>query len=249
MIVQPDFLSHWKTQLLVETLEDPCAPIYVIHLWGHCQNRKTDRFQRVNPSILKAICKAAKHDATAFENAMVLCGFVLIENDTIIAHDWSVINASLIAAWKNGRKGGRPKTKNLNKTHGLTQTKPMANPNVTDKRREEKMGLDGEDGDSVFFAAAALLDCKKPTIENAVSAIRLSNDSFDKVGELFITSELSKQPDRSLWYEAISGMAAKFAGVKMDHPAQSLKNWLAGKQCASSNIKTSNSKNAEDYRL
>jgi hypothetical protein len=130
MIVQPDFLEHWKTSLLIELLDDKCAPLYVIRLWGHCQNRKTHRFPRVSPSITKAICKAP-HDAEKFENAMIDSGFIRIEGGDVVAHEWDVINASLIANWENGKKGGRPPKK--------THKKPIGNPDVTDKRREEKI--------------------------------------------------------------------------------------------------------------
>lgn len=139
MIVQPDFLDHWKTQLLIDTLSDPSAPLYVIRLWAHCQNRKTHGFPRVNPNMVKSICKAVNHDAEVFEKAMLEAGFIRIEAGNIIAHDWEVINASLIANWENGRRGGRPRNNNPEKTHGLTHKKPIANPGETDKIREDKI--------------------------------------------------------------------------------------------------------------
>jgi len=138
MIVQSDFLDHWKTQMLIDLLDDPCAPIYVIRLWAHCQNRKTHRFPRVNPSVTKAICHA-KCDPQLFHDSMIIAGFIRVEGDVMIAHDWDDVNSSLIANWENGKKGGRPSKKNPSKTHGLTQTKPTHNPSITDKRREEKI--------------------------------------------------------------------------------------------------------------
>jgi hypothetical protein len=134
MIVQPDFLDHWKTVLLVELLGDKLAPLYVIRLWAHCQNRKTNRFPKGNPAMLKAVCKATDHDAIKFESAMADSGYIVFEGDEFIAHDWDEINASLISSWKNGKKGGRPKKNNPPETHGI----PVGNPDETDKRREEK---------------------------------------------------------------------------------------------------------------
>jgi len=135
MIIQPDFLDHWKTQLLIEILEDKCAPLYVIRLWAHCQNRKTHRFPRVNPAITKAICKAPQK-ADIFESAMIEAGFIVIEDGDIIAHEWDVVNAYLINSWNNGKKGGRPSKK--------TQNKPTGNPKQTQTEpiREEKIGED-----------------------------------------------------------------------------------------------------------
>lgn len=140
MIVQPDFLDHWKTGLLIELLDDQCAPMYVLRLWAHCQNRKTHGFPRVNPAITKAICKAP-HSAEFFENCMVEAGFIEIIDNEIVAHDWADVNASLITSWENGKKGGRPKKKPTENPR-VTQAKPAGNPNETDKRREEKIRVD-----------------------------------------------------------------------------------------------------------
>lgn len=144
MIVEPDFLDHWKTKLLVDLLGDPAAPLYVLRLWGHCQNRKTHGFPRVNPAVLKAICHASNFGAEQFEAAMVEAGFVeVVRNeadtgDMWVVHDWDVTNASLIANWENGKKGGRPKKK----THGKPMGSERVNPSGTDREdredREEK---------------------------------------------------------------------------------------------------------------
>jgi|GEM_PF-3922869 len=202
MIVQPDFLDHWKTQLLIETLEDPTAPLYVIRLWAHCQNRKTHRFPRVNPAITKAICKASKHAPDVFENAMVECGFIRIEDGDVVAHDWEHVNASLIAAWVNGKKGGRPKEK----THGLTLPKPRANPNETDKSRVDKSRLEktGEekirsDGKGVAEVVSFYndLSCKFPkckkisTTRRTQINARLDEYGFDNVVETIRTASTS----------------------------------------------------------
>ena len=131
MIVQPDFLDHWKTRLLVELLEDDCAPLYVIRFWAHCQNRKTHRFSMGCFNMIRAVCHAP-HESEKFKQALIDSGFIRIEGQEIVAHDWDVVNASLIANWENGKRGGRP----AKKTHGY----PMANPSQTHREpiREEK---------------------------------------------------------------------------------------------------------------
>ena len=64
MIVETDFLDHWKTQMLIEMLGDPASHCYLLRLWAHCQTRKENRFApgKMKPAILKAITRAP-HEA------------------------------------------------------------------------------------------------------------------------------------------------------------------------------------------
>ena len=96
-------------------LETDAAPNYVIRLWSHCQTRKTNIFPEWSPAILSSVCRWPG-DADVFWSAM-LQTFCRVEDGYLIAHQWDEVNASLIAAWSNGGKGGRPK-------------KPMGNPRV-----------------------------------------------------------------------------------------------------------------------
>lgn len=142
MIVDPDFMDHWRTGMVADAIGDPMAAIYILRLWAHCQDRKSDTF--VMPTAgLKAQCKCPA-PADVFEQALVDAGFVSRDGDTITVLGWAEKNASLLAAWENGSKGGRPK-KNPSETHGKptgnpasTHGQPIANPYETDKRREEK---------------------------------------------------------------------------------------------------------------
>ncbi len=118
------------------------APVYILRLWAHCQTRKSDRF--VMPTAgLKAQCKCPA-DAAVFERALIDAGFLQRDGEVVIALGWAEANASLLAAWENGAKGGRPK-KNQDETHvkpmgnpAVTDGQPSANPDETDKSREEK---------------------------------------------------------------------------------------------------------------
>ena len=130
MIVEPDFLEHWKTRLLVRLLGTEVAPIYVIRLWAHCQSRKTDRFTDWNPDVLASVCRW-DGDAAVFWNSM-LQTFARVEDGAFVAHDWAQCNASLISAWTNGKLGGRP-----------TKKKPTENPPVN--RTETDWLSDRED--------------------------------------------------------------------------------------------------------
>lgn len=147
MIVDPDFLDHWRTRMVVDALGgDEMAPMYIMRLWAHCQSRKSDR-HAMPPAGLKAQCRAP-HDAATFEQALIEAGFVERDGKDVVVLGWAEQNASLLAAWENGAKGGRPKkepkenprvpdqepTGNPTVTHG----EPGANPDETDKSREEK---------------------------------------------------------------------------------------------------------------
>ena len=140
MIVEPDFLDHWKTRLLVRLLNTETAPLYVIRIWAHCQSRKTHRFTGWNPDVLASVCRWVSDSQTLWD-AMGKT-FLVIEGDTVTAHDWDNVNASLISSWENGKKGGRPKASQS--TPPKPKENPPVNPPKTDRvsdreDREEKI--------------------------------------------------------------------------------------------------------------
>lgn len=147
MIVDPDFFDHWRTQMVADMLGgDPIAPLYVMRLWAHCQNRKADSFDIPTLGI-KALCKF-QGDAQALEDALIAAEYLIRDGLRVTVIGWAEKNASLLAAWENGGKGGRPRkthqepTGNQQETHGL----PSGNPSLThakpireDKSREEEI--------------------------------------------------------------------------------------------------------------
>ena len=149
MIVDPDFFDHWRTRMVADMLQDQLAPVYIMRLWAHCQNRKGDVFD-IPAAGLKALCQFAG-SAQDLEDALIAAEYISRDGLTVTVTGWAEKNAALLAAWENGNKGGRPKknqkqtdgqpTENPAETHGL----PMANPSLTqtkpirvDKRREEE---------------------------------------------------------------------------------------------------------------
>jgi hypothetical protein len=167
VIVDPDFLDHWRTGMVKDALADELAPLYILRLWAHCQERKSDTFAMPTRG-LKAQCKY-HGDAEAFEAALIDAGFVERNGDSLHVIGWAEKNASLLAAWSNGKKGGRPQKEpksNPAETHGkptgspaVAQGKPSANQDLTqakpireEKKREEEnppTPLGGDDVDDV----------------------------------------------------------------------------------------------------
>lgn len=145
MIIEPDFPDHWKTQMLIGLTQDKAAPMMVIRLWGHCQQRRCWVFTDLSSNALKAITRG-DGDAEKIMSALVECGFIKKKGSQLIVHEWDTVNASLVRNWKNGGKGGRPKESQNNPEEtqidsGLTQTKPktdLASSDREEKRREEK---------------------------------------------------------------------------------------------------------------
>jgi hypothetical protein len=224
MIVDPDFPDHWKTRLLVDSLEgDQAAPIYVIRLWAHCQNRRTSIFQNLTAAALKALCRYPGHP-NKLESGLLASGFVRRDGEDLIVHEWENYNASLIANWTNGKKGGRPCStekkkpkENPRETHGY----PMANPWRTDKIGVDRIGEDriGEDKDPPSARESAVV---LPTKEEVVEAAKLAGVPADVADTWFHeTDGRPLAPDGSWtdksgrpiarWQSALKAYANKWA--------------------------------------
>lgn len=138
MIVEADFLTHWKTRALVRALDYEAAPLCVLAMWAHCQSRKTDRLN-VTEAVFASICGYPfPQDAAKFLQVMQEVGFIERDGDAIVAHDFAEANAQLFANWRNGKAGGRPPR---------TEPKPTDNPPETQSEnglsdRLDKIGLD-----------------------------------------------------------------------------------------------------------
>jgi hypothetical protein len=110
MMVRPDVLDHWKTQMLRQLSGQQDVITWLIALWGHCQVRKSCRF-RANPKQLAAICRyVGKAAPEEFAKWLIEAGFVDHEKSEYIVHDWEEHNQNLLKCWRIGKMGGRPKT-------------------------------------------------------------------------------------------------------------------------------------------
>jgi hypothetical protein len=131
VIVEPDFLDHWKTLLLTRLLNDKAAPLVLLRLWAHCQQRKAWRFSGLSDEALAAICRW-EGDAGRLRQALIEAQWLDEVEEGLEVHDWAEVNAKLASNWANGHRGGRPR---------ITHAKPNDNPRVSD--REDR--LDRED--------------------------------------------------------------------------------------------------------
>ena len=185
MIVDPEFFDHWRTQMVIDALDDACAPLYIMRLWAHCQTRRSERFA-MPARGLKAQCRYPG-DAQKFEDALIDAGYIAREGDSVVVLGWLEKNASLVKNWTNGGKGGRPKkepSENPEETQGEpkenpeeTQGEPKENPGQTqqkpiredkrreDKNREEGVGERGVGREETSAADAA--DARSPSCPHA----------------------------------------------------------------------------------
>ena len=142
MLIDTDFLDHWRTRALVDLLGgDELAPLYLIRLWGHCQTRRADTFE-IPTAGLKALCRYAG-DANRLESALIEAGWVERDGRNLRACKWLQKNSGMFARWENGKSGGRPKkpTDNLSETGqepAANQHRTSGEPIREEKRREEK---------------------------------------------------------------------------------------------------------------
>jgi hypothetical protein len=139
MIVQPDFMEHWKTRRLVEITKDKSAPLAMLNLWGYCQTSRRWEFPDMTREQLAAICRWDNRKP-ACHVALVKAGFVDRLKKGFAAHDWQQVNAQLIQKWNSGKKGGRPaKPKTESEPAETGRLQPVAR-TKTDKTRQD--GLD-----------------------------------------------------------------------------------------------------------
>ena len=124
--------------MLVNILGTESAIVCVIRLWSHCQSRRQWQFESLPSEAIKAVCRF-DGDSSTFESALITSGFIKRDGNALIVCNWEEYNASLIANWNNGKRGGRPKKKTPEQTNGKPTGYERVNPPET---RQEPIRLD-----------------------------------------------------------------------------------------------------------
>lgn len=90
MIVDPDFLDHWRTGMVADAIGDPMAPIYILRLWAHCQRLRRASFSP-RPKELARICKC-ECEPRRLMRALIDAGFISVWGREVTIQDvsWSV---------------------------------------------------------------------------------------------------------------------------------------------------------------
>jgi hypothetical protein len=148
MVVERDFLDHWKTQLLIGLLGSELAPLYVMRLWGHCEARRTGFFEELSPAALAAICRW-KGQPKKLDAALQEARWIIRDAAGVTVHQWEIRNAKLLASIANGGKGGRPRKDKPSDNPEASQPEPGNNPRVnpaepTGNPQRTSKGREGE---------------------------------------------------------------------------------------------------------
>jgi hypothetical protein len=113
MIICPSFPDHWKTRVL-RSLAGDAGVLCLLRLWGHCQNRKSQKFDG-SAAIVSAIA-LWDGEPEKLENALIESKYAIREGDTFILHEWEQHNRKLVTSYENGKKGGKPPKTDSEKT-------------------------------------------------------------------------------------------------------------------------------------
>ena len=107
MILSPDFPDHYKTKILLR-LAGHAGVFSLLKLWSQCQFRKCERIEK--PAAIVAAIADWEGDPDQLENALIESGYARREGDALVLHQWQDQNKKLFANYRNGKKGGRPKS-------------------------------------------------------------------------------------------------------------------------------------------
>src|ERR1035437_6417778 len=102
VIIQPDFLRHWKTQKLVAMTGDPGSPLALIYLWAHVQTSRKWEFPELKRDDLAAICEwtSLKRCKVSCEKALIACRWIeKLDGGGYRVRSWADHNKSLINNW------------------------------------------------------------------------------------------------------------------------------------------------------
>ena len=126
MKLDPGFINHWKTELLMERLGSD-AVVAILRLWGNAQIRRQFDGLELNPRRLAMETKW-KGDAGALFDTLTDPDAPWLDLDpdgTYSIHGFGHHQKQVVALWENGNKGGRPKKEKSTHPHPLALALPL----------------------------------------------------------------------------------------------------------------------------
>ena len=199
MIVKPDYFTHWKTQTLVSLAGTEEAKLWPLMLWAHCERKKSGKFLNLPRVAVGSICGTSKESEDVI-SALESSGFAYFDGSDFIVHEWEVYNSSLISAWDNGKKGGRPQSK-LTQAEpignpSVTQAEPKDNPSGTDKIRVEKSSVEKKRAE-VPAELSSITDFLPAWKDFQLHRKQIKKPMTVRAEEMILAT-LTKRPDKSL---------------------------------------------------
>ena len=176
MNVQANLATHPKFTMFRKAVGAGAAE-YLLRLWGHCQTmQRGENWGRMEARMMsdyvEAVCAWTGEPGKLFEAlARKFCGkpgwvHVKKKAGALIVTNWEEHNGSLLKAWDNGGKGGRPLKPGDNPR--VKTPKPGDNPRVT--RREPHENPIGEDWIGEDWSGVGTEGARRPSIGAAGEA-------------------------------------------------------------------------------
>jgi hypothetical protein len=108
MIVQSDFLTHWKVKALANRVGMEAALTALLALWAHCERRRAWEFE-LTPLMLAGICDFKGDAGKLFTVMLELKLLEATDSERWYqVHEWGKVNAALAGKWvANKGKGWR----------------------------------------------------------------------------------------------------------------------------------------------
>ena len=127
MIFPLGFTRQYEFVMFKKMISDPCALEYLLNLGERCRNEKTATLCLPDDFISAAMGLPPTVDPVVTKHALIECGFISPahgKTDVFEIPLFTQENANLIARWKNGAMGGRPKGKISESTSPSTADRP-----------------------------------------------------------------------------------------------------------------------------
>ena len=136
MILETDFVDHWKTQRLVYIC-GPDAVLCLLRIWSYCQQRKRWQFDGAQASIIEWIGKWNGEKGLLLATLKEV-GFIDEEEDGEFSmHDFENVNGKMVSNWANG-------TNSVKKTRSATKKDSVRSSQYADSCAKKSPALNKE---------------------------------------------------------------------------------------------------------